>query len=75
MSEFDYINKHYGLSIKRGSRVEYTGSAGREPRVGSVTSSDGAHIHIRFDDSPKGPVGPFHPTWEMRYLDAAGAQS
>jgi hypothetical protein len=70
MSEFAYINRTYGLSIKRGSRVEYTGNPDPHkpiPRQGSVTSADGAHINIRFDGDKK-PSGPFHPTWELRYL-------
>lgn len=66
MTGFAYINSHYGLSVKRGSRVEYTG--GKEPRFGSVASAAGPHLNIRFDDDPKKIVGPFHPTWEMRYL-------
>lgn len=68
MSQFDYINRHYGLSLKRGSRIEYTGDKKCGPRTGSVTSAMGAHIRIRFDGSPDA-VGPFHPTWEIRHLN------
>lgn len=73
MTAFDYINKHYGLNVKRGSRVEYTGSPARTPRHGTVVSSSGSHIHIRFDDEPGRVAGPFHPTSELRYLDTAEA--
>lgn len=65
MRSFDYINSTYGLSIKRGSRVTYTGD-GRS-RHGTVTSADGAHINVRFDDAPRKTVGPLHPTWEMQH--------
>lgn len=69
MSEFDYINRTYSLSMCRGSRVEYTGDKAG-PRQGVVTSASGAHINIRFDGDKKA-TGPFHPTWEMRQLTGA----
>ena len=74
MSEFAYINRSYGLAIKRGTRVEYTGDPKRGVRLGKVTSADGAHINIRFDDARQ-TEGPFHPTWELRYPDAALAKA
>ncbi len=64
--QFAYINKTYGLSLKRGSRVEYTGD--REVKRGTVTSAAGAHINVRFDGSAAS-AGPFHPTWEMRQIE------
>ncbi len=66
MSEFDYINRTYGLSLKRGTPCIY----GERP--GRVVGSLGAHINIRFDDAPTKTVGPFHPTWEMRYPASEG---
>lgn len=42
MSGFDYIKRTYGLAVKRGTRVRYTG--GKEPRLGTVTRADGAYI-------------------------------
>jgi hypothetical protein len=69
--QFGYVNRHYGLSIKRGSRVEYSGDPKRAPRLGSVTSAGhSGYINIRFDDTGK-VRGPFHPTWALRYLDEA----
>ncbi len=62
MNSFDYINRTYGLSLRRGSLVEYTG--GDTAVRGRVTSASGAHIYVRFDGNAK-PTGPFHPTWEM----------
>lgn len=70
MSAFDYINRTYGLSLKRGTRCEYTGNPDPNkpvPRQGSVTRADGAHIYIKFDGDKKSR-GPFHPKWELRYL-------
>jgi hypothetical protein len=67
--QFGYVNRAYGLSVRRGSRVEYTGDP-RGPKQGSVTSGQGQYINIRFDGDAN-PTGPFHPTWELRYLDAA----
>lgn len=70
LGPFDYINNAYGLAVRRGSRVEYTGGdKQRTPRQGAVASAAGAHLNIRFDDDPHRVVGPFHPTWELRYLD------
>ena len=71
MSNFEYVNLAYGLSLKRGSRVEYTGDKDG-PKLGSVTSTNGAHIFVRFDGDVK-PTGPFHPTWEMRQIGADNA--
>lgn len=68
MSDFDYINRTYGLSLKRGARVEYSGNDSRNPKRGTVMKSDGAYIYVRFDDAPNKVVGPFHPTWEMRQV-------
>ena len=65
MADFGYINRTYGLSLKRGTRCTYTG--GGLPRTGVVTSADGSHIRVRFDDAPHTVAGPFHPTWEMHY--------
>lgn len=61
---FDYINRSYGLNIRRGTRVRYTG--GNAPRFGTVTEADGQYIDIRFDGAV-GEAGPFHPTWELEY--------
>ena len=48
MSAFDYINRTYGLSVKRGSRVRYSG--GKDIiRLGTVTGAEGAHLHVSLD--------------------------
>lgn len=69
---FDYINSTYGLSLKRGSRVEYAGDKDAGPKLGKVTAALGAYIQVRFDGETS-PAGPFHPTWEMRQIDGASS--
>lgn len=65
---FEYIRKTYKVPAKRGCRVEYTG--GNETQLGTVVSSTGAHVNIRLDGTKH--AMPFHPTWELRYLDGGG---
>ena len=64
MGAFNYINRAYGLTMKRGTRVRYTG--GEEPRLGTVTHADGAYLRIRMDDCRFSQ--PYHPTWELEIL-------
>lgn len=54
---FDYIKKHYGVSTKRGDRVEFT--SGKRKREGVVASAS-HQINVRFDGT-KHSV-PVHPT-------------
>ena len=63
---FEYIRSAYNVPAKKGARVEYTG--GKEPRLGTITGQNGAHLNIRLDGD-KSATGPYHPTWELRYLD------
>jgi hypothetical protein len=65
MSGFDYINRTYGLSVKRGSRVRYTGGKQVE-RFGTVTGTEGAHLRICMDGDKY--AQPYHPTWELEVL-------
>ena len=69
MGEFDYINRYYQLSLRKGTRCTFDDSGVLRP--GRVVSADGAHINIRFDHAPRKTVGPFHPTWNMTYPEAA----
>jgi hypothetical protein len=65
MSEFDCINRTYGLSVKTGSRVRYSG--GKDIiRLGTVTGTEGAHLRIRLDGEQY--ARPYHPTWELEVL-------
>ena len=68
MNPFEYVNRTYDLSLRRGSRVEYTGDRNAGPKQGSVASANGQYINIRFDGDHK-VSGPFHPTWEMKQID------
>lgn len=64
---FDWICKTYGVPAKRGARVEYTGSG--EPKLGTIVSATSGYVSIRLDGAKH--ALPFHPTWELRYLDAS----
>lgn len=63
----EYIRKAYNVPARRGGRIEYTG--GGKPVLGTICGARGALLSIRLDTT-KHPM-PFHPTWEIRYLDAA----
>jgi hypothetical protein len=65
---FDFLNKSYGLNIKRGTRCTYTGEG--DAKHGSVTSAQGGYVRIRFDGD-KRSMGPFHPTWQLTYKEQA----
>ena len=65
------IREIYGVPAKRGGRVEYTGE--REPVMGTICRARGMHLRIRLDGMKRPAT--FHPTWELRYLDAAQAQA
>jgi hypothetical protein len=67
---FAYVRKYYGVPAKRGGRVEYTGCGKSE--LGTITSANGAHLNIRLDGVKH--TMPFHPTWKLRYLDAAQSE-
>ncbi len=69
MSSFQWIRDNYGVPAKRGARVEYTGDA--KPQLGTIKSVSGPHINIQLDGAKH--ALPFHPTWELRYLDAEPA--
>lgn len=61
----DYIRRMYGVSAKRGGRVEYTGEG--RPELGTICGARGVHLSIRLDGVKH--TMPFHPTWKLRYLD------
>lgn len=66
----DYIRKTYSVPARRGGRVEYTGEG--KPELGTITSAGGAHLNIRLDGIKH--TMRFHPTWELKYLDADGGK-
>jgi len=61
-----YIRDAYGVPAKRGGRIEYTGS--RVKVQGTITGASGPRIRVRLDGDTHSVA--FHPTWEIRYLDA-----
>lgn len=61
-----YIRKAYGLDVKRGGRIRYTGD-GRD-EFGTIIGASGAHLNIRLDGVRHGM--PFHPTWKLELLPA-----
>lgn len=61
----DWIRKQYGVPAKVGGRVEYTG--GKTPQIGTITGARGGHLRIKLDGDFSS--NPYHPTWELRYLD------
>lgn len=63
----EYIRKTYGVPAKRLGRVEYTG--GQTPRSGTITGASGGSLKVCMDGHRHSAK--YHPTWELRYLDAA----
>jgi len=61
----EWIRRNYGVPAKCGGRVEYTGET--KPQLGTICGANGGHLSIRLDGI--GHTMPFHPTWELRYLD------
>ncbi|KHJ56266.1 hypothetical protein LA66_06750 [Aureimonas altamirensis] len=66
-----YIREYYGVPAKRGGRIEYTG--GKSPELGTIVGARGAHLRIRLDGMAYTHPLSFHPTYCIRYLDAAEA--
>lgn len=70
MSDFDWINRTYGLAIKRGTRARYTGAG--STKLGVVTGEQGGHLLILMDSD--GEAFPYHPTWELELLPTQGEE-
>lgn len=66
-TQFDAINRFYGLSIRKGQRVVYSG--GTLPERGVVKRADKAsmHVHVLLDGYYH--ILKLHPTWMMEYVD------
>lgn len=61
----EYIRNYYGVPAKKGGAIEYTGDG--TPKNGVITGSDGTYLSIRLEGQKFSR--PYHPTWELRYLD------
>lgn len=62
-----WIRKCYGVPAKRGCRVLYTG--GGQSELGTIRSASGGRLNIQLDGVRH--TMPFHPTWELQYLNSA----
>ncbi len=67
-SEFEYIRKTYSVPAKKGGRVLYLGRW-----EGTITGARDGRVLIRLDDST--PSCPYHPTWELEYLEDVNARA
>lgn len=61
---FDYINRTYGLTVRKGQRVTAYG------KPGVVTGVNGAYVMIRRDGEKQ--ARPHHPTDQVVYGEAHG---
>jgi len=71
-----WIRAHYGVAAKRGGRVEYTpceGSKDAPKKLGTITGTRGPHLLVRLDGERLSR--PYHPTWQLRYLDDPAIRS
>lgn len=66
---FAYIQDYYQVPAAEGVRVEYTGE--RTPKLGTIVGTQNAHVMIKLDGELQ--TKPYHPTWELRYLEGAPA--
>lgn len=66
--EMASLRRYYGVPAKRGGRVRFTWRNWAGSREGTITSAESHKLWIRFDGELR-PKGPFHPTWEIEYLD------
>lgn len=65
-----WIRDNYGVPAKRGGRVEYTPCEGSKDGValGTIVGTSGQYLKIRLDGDKTSFS--YHPTWQLRYLDA-----
>lgn len=67
--EFDYINRAYGLSLTKNCAVVQP-STGRRGQVAGAHAGAQHYVDIRWDGN-RFASGPFHPTSDLEYPDAA----
>ncbi|MBF6277033.1 hypothetical protein [Nocardia nova] len=63
-----WVRDNYRVPAKRGGRVRYTGD--RTPQLGTITGTVHGSLRIRLDGEKNS--APYHPTWELEYLEVAG---
>lgn len=69
----DWFRAQYSVPAKKGGRIEYTGDRKSGAKLGTITGTQGPRLLIRLDGEKHS--NPYHPTWELRYLDAAATRS
>lgn len=60
------VRKYYNVPAKRGMDIIYRPNAPAFRLRGTILSSDGSHLFVRFEHS--GERVKLHPTWEIEYL-------
>ena len=59
----EQIRRSYGVPVKIGGRVTYTGGA--EPKQGTILGVENGRLRIRLDGEKLSGI--YHPTWELTY--------
>ena len=67
----EYIKEYYRVPARVGCRVKYTG--GKQPQYGTIEGARNQYLLIRLDGETHEPF-PYHPTWEITYLEANHAE-
>lgn len=67
----EQIRRTYGVPAKRGARVGFNPTGARESR-GVIVGSRGMYLRVRWD--LEGRTVSLHPTWCIKYLDAADSR-
>ena len=67
----EYIKDYYRVPASVGGRVKYTG--GKQPQYGTIEGARNQYLLIRLDGETHEPF-PYHPTWEITYLEANHAE-
>lgn len=63
----EWIRKSYGVPAKRGGRVRYLSAGG--PVLGTIRGTRHGRLLVQLDGDKTSL--PFHPTWNLEYLEAA----
>lgn len=57
------IRNFYGINVKRGSKIIYTGNG--YPQQGVVVGSIGGYLRIKINEK----IFTYHPTWKIDIVD------
>jgi len=67
LHEFESIRRQYKVPAYPGGQVIYTG--GGTPIQCTIVGCDGQYLFLR-ENTDAGLVSNYHPTWELKYLEA-----